>query len=572
MHGEEEQDRPSSRLANAAIAYHPDSHVADRPKVMGRHSAGAGFLGGFLSHAEVDAFRFQVGSARHREHLKTQLAAVLPLRRPAEAIAFHRVDRLEAVGALQLPDPAMAEAAWIRRGRGDRAYSLCGLTHTISSVAALEAFGQLLIAPLQPWDALICTSRCVRDEVRSMLEGYAEYLGGRTGRAPPVAIRLPVIPLGVGTSRYTDDPARRASLRARIGAAEEDVVILFLGRLSFHAKANPLPLVLAAERAASRTARRLHVLFVGQFPNALQERAFKGLGGFSSNVGVHFLSGADRALVDEAWRGADVFASLSDNVQESFGLTVIEAMAAGLPVLASDWDGYRDTVRDGVTGILVPTLFAPAGVGAGLAEKHRAGRETYDHYIGAVALGTAVDVEAAGAALARLADDQALRMRMGEAGRTAARERFDWKHVVRAHQELWAELADIRRGSPGLGVRGEGEPAHPLHRDPFALFAAHPSRSMTLADRVGLDNPSELDGLFKTRLAVHGNHDLLLSEPEIRTLVERIGAGSPSVGDLAEGLDPDPLRRLLGTLTWLAKFGVVRVEASPEAPAGAQDG
>ena len=61
------------------------------------------------------------------------------------------------------------------------------------------------------------------------------------------------------------------------------------------------------------------------------------------------------------WSAADVFTSLSDNIQESFGLTPIEAMASGLPVLVSDWDGYRDTVTHGAEGLVVPTVMPPAG-------------------------------------------------------------------------------------------------------------------------------------------------------------------------------------------------------------------
>ena len=41
-----------------------------------------------------------------------------------------------------------------------------------------------------------------------------------------------------------------------------------------------------------------------------------------------------------------------DNAQETFGLAVAEAMAAGLPLVASDWSGYRDLVRDGIDGYL----------------------------------------------------------------------------------------------------------------------------------------------------------------------------------------------------------------------------
>ena len=45
--------------------------------------------------------------------------------------------------------------------------------------------------------------------------------------------------------------------------------------------------------------------------------------------------------------------SLSDNIQETFGLTPLEAMASGIPVIVSDWDGYRSTVRDNKDGFRI---------------------------------------------------------------------------------------------------------------------------------------------------------------------------------------------------------------------------
>ena len=60
----------------------------------------------------------------------------------------------------------------------------------------------------------------------------------------------------------------------------------------------------------------------------------------------------------QALAAADVAVSLVDNAQETFGLAVAEAMAAGLPLVVSDWSGYRDLVRDGIDGYLIPSAWA----------------------------------------------------------------------------------------------------------------------------------------------------------------------------------------------------------------------
>ena len=549
-------------LGDAVIAYHPEHHSFDGPGLKGRHSAGAGFLRGFIEHAEVDRLHFLVAGPAERESLKARLLALGRPHRPVEAISPDRADRLGAVGTLQLADVTLSSAAWSRRAHGERAYSLCGLTHSISSVTALEEFGRYLTAPVQPWDALICTSRAVQREVGAVLQHYAEYLASRLGAAPREHLRLPVIPLGVRTADYAQDEGLRAAFRARLDADPDDVVVLFLGRLSATSKANPTPLVMAADRAARRTARRLRVVFVGQFPNTVQEGVYTGVAAFAPGLPVHFLSGAESEIVDQAWRGADVFASLSDNVQESFGLTVVEAMAAGLPVVASDWDGYRDTVRDGATGFLIPTVLAPAGSGEDLAALHGAGSMSYDQYVSGVSLATAVDIDAAADALVRLAEDPELRARMGAAGRAAARDHYDWRHVVRSHQELWAELAEMRGSGQGLGPMNAHEPAHPLHRDPFSLFSAHPSRFIAADDLVVIDDPSHLERLLESRLSSVGAGALLLPPKGIRALVGRLGETPARVAALTEHLTVEDHRRALRTLAWLMKFGVVRVERS----------
>ena len=178
-----------------------------------------------------------------------------------------------------------------------------------------------------------------------------------------------------------------------------------------------------------------------------------------------------------AWFAADIFVSFADNVQESFGLTPIEAMAAGLPVVVSDWNGYRDSVRDGVDGFRIPTIMPPPGMGEGLAFIYAAGYAPYDTMVGGAAQITAVHLSAAANALVKLIEDPELRRRMGAAGRKRARETYDWPVIVRAYQRLWNELADgpflrargsTARQGPRDTPAGDGS-IHPVPRIPYPV-------------------------------------------------------------------------------------------------------
>ena len=146
-----------------------------------------------------------------------------------------------------------------------------------------------------------------------------------------------------------------------------------------------------------------------------------------------------------------------DNIQETFGLAPVEAMAAGLPVVVSDWDGYRYTVRDGQEGFLVPTLGSPGGApGELLAHLHSLELETYQTYVGAVAQHTAVHVGRAADALVALAESPELRARMGAAGQARAQALFDWPVVVGQVNTLFSELAERRAQAVRAGERLAG--------------------------------------------------------------------------------------------------------------------
>ena len=132
-------------------------------------------------------------------------------------------------------------------------------------------------------------------------------------------------------------------------------MILFLGRLSFHSKAHPLPLYRALERLS--TEHELVLLECGHMFNPSIAEAYEQLEKRFPGLTLRRLGGLVPASDEEknlALAAADIFCSPADNLQETFGLSVLEAMASSLPVVASDWNGYRDLVVHGSTGFLVP--------------------------------------------------------------------------------------------------------------------------------------------------------------------------------------------------------------------------
>jgi len=396
--------RDRSPPENAVIFHHPDAVETDREMLMGRHAAGEGFLKGFVENSGVDKFFCQSLEDDHAKDFARRVTAFDDDNRECVAVSLGAMGSLEEVpDILWIPGPSLGIYAWRRRLSGPaRNYSICGLNHTIASDTVMDGLGELLTAPVQPWDAVICTSQAVKTAIKRLLDNWGDYLGRKAGGRLKAEFQLPVIPLGVDCRRFDLTEATQGSrftIRRGLGIEDDDVAVLFFGRLSFHAKAHPLPMYQALETAAQRTGKRIHLLQTGWFANEGIEREFRaGLHQFAPSINGIFLDGRDPSVRSNVWFAADIFTSLSDNIQESFGLTPIEAMAAGLPSVVSDWNGYKDTVRHGEDGFRVPTWMPLAESGADLSLSLESSMDpstkdrAYNHYCGIISQSTAVDV------------------------------------------------------------------------------------------------------------------------------------------------------------------------------------
>jgi phosphatidylinositol alpha-mannosyltransferase len=226
----------------------------------------------------------------------------------------------------------------------------------------------------------------------------------------------------------------RIDRRLAVSEAARDSVVSRLGEAPVEIVPNGTDVARfgTAERAAVPAGR--HLLFVGRleprkgFPVALD--AFQRLAGRFPDLRLLVVGdGEDRAMVDalppavrdrvelrgrvgddalpSCYRAADVFVAPALR-GESFGIVLVEAMAAGRPIVASDISGYRDVVRHGREGLLVPP-----GDSAALAD-----------------------------AVAALLDDPARARSFGAAGARRA-ARYDWRVIVDRLETIYRDLAAV---------------------------------------------------------------------------------------------------------------------------------
>jgi phosphatidylinositol alpha-mannosyltransferase len=222
-----------------------------------------------------------------------------------------------------------------------------------------------------------------------MLPHYAAKLHGRI--AVSAAARhfvdrffpgdYKVIPNGVNVGRY-----QRAVPIARWQDGTPN--LLFVGRLEDR---KGLPHLLKAFRLIRKSGLEARLLVVGSGPQERESRRYVMTRGLQN---VEFLGRVSDSEKAQLFKTADVFVSPATG-RESFGIVLLEAMAAGAPIVCSDIHGYKGVVQRGRQAILVPPH----------------------------------DAKALAAGITELLVDPALRARLGASGQERAQQ-FSWERVT----------------------------------------------------------------------------------------------------------------------------------------------
>ena len=228
--------------------------------------------------------------------------------------------------------------------------------------------------------------------------------------------RIAVIPLGVDLDDFR--PRSQAQARAALGFDEDERLLLAVGRIE--------PLkgfdILIRALAEMTERERVTLVVIGGDERAAAE--FARLRAIAGEVGVdgrvRFLGAVPHERIADYYDAADVV--VVPSFYESFGLVALEAMASGVPVVASRVGGLTSTVADGRTGYLVPWRCPEP-----FAEK--------------------IDL---------LLANGALRESLGAAGRRSM-ERYAWGKIAAALLELYSEV--LSQHAPATAAPATAAPA-----------------------------------------------------------------------------------------------------------------
>jgi phosphatidylinositol alpha-mannosyltransferase len=267
---------------------------------------------------------------------------------------------------------------------------------TARSDLPFRLFRHMLLPLFQRIDRPLAVSTPAREYVARQFPGSVE-----------------VVPNGVDVERF------RPGL-PRLERFDDGVPnILFVGR---HDPRKGLPDLMAAGQILAREGLDFRFVIVGD--GRLRPRAERMSHGLLDGR-VHFEGRVSNVRLPRYYASADIFCSPARG-GESFGMVLLEAMASGVPVVASDIPGFRSVLTPGLEGIATPPR----------------------------------DPRALAFALQSLLADREARLRMGANGLATSR-RYTWPLVVTRLEEIYHSLASgsgrVATGPPGAADDPQGD-------------------------------------------------------------------------------------------------------------------
>jgi glycosyltransferase involved in cell wall biosynthesis len=413
-------------------------------------------------------------------------------------------------------------------------WPITAVTHSLTGRQSIDHAVRVCKAGMAAYDSVFCTSQDGRQAMSEIFQ-LASSIAGSSFQG-----HLDCLPLGIDDD-LLNMRGNRMQSREQMRIPQEAVVILMLGRITPMQKMDLAPVLSALARLVLPQSSRPVCLVIGGGADSqnlkllqgmIQEHALEKITRIRANF-------SDQAKAD-ILAAADIFLSVSDNHQETFGLSILEAQAYALPAIASRFDGYKDLIQEGVDGFLIDTYGCVADP---IAEFF----DLMDPDIAELfeAQKIAFDSEQLAARLIDLIHDDALRAAMGEKGRKKVEQEFAFSRIIARYQDRWDELF-LEAAKAGI-PKAEGLS---FQADQSRIFGHYVSRTVQPADFV-VAKPAE------SLCSSYNEVRTLLNGDQLKALLHE--ARTPiRTQDLLAKMDLPP-ERVWFMILWLLKNDRLRI-------------
>ncbi len=449
-------------------------------------------------------------------------------------------------------NPFIGNLSYLRSEFSGFNFPVTGTAHTISYHFVLVDLFLTFASRIQPFDSIVCTSRAQKKALAELFLIASENLKSSLGVEPSYGGRLDIIPFGVDSVLY--HPRDKEDLRNQLELPKEKLIILWVGRFSAYDKVDLCPLLLVFKEILEKEADVV-LLLAGDDKHkyAGKVKVFADELGIADKIII--MTDPPLKLVPLLYSACDIFLAPSDNLQETFGLVVIEAMASGLPVVVSDFDGYRELVIHNETGFVVPTYWAKCDQMINSAAPLSSWLLSHLYLSQSIC----VDFTKMREYVLVLVENPELRRKMGEAGRKRVLENYDWHIIIKQYEELWRELSQEAKGVEQIQSGALFKPQY------FRAFKHYTTSLLDEESEINLsERGKDLLGEKAKPVDFYAEMGVLLNPGVMEGVIVTLGEGGwMKVGNVVRKMEEVygiASEMAIYQIMWMMKYGVLEAK------------
>ena len=377
-----------------------------------------------------------------------------PQRPPLPGMGLDRCNELDILHSFE-PSPLN----WVQQ-RGLAAHRALILSSTLDHwhAAAMQSY---VLGNFHTHDLLFCASQAAAESVKRLWKLETAKLQRRFGALQHLP-RLPhiqAISAGLPLNPAPFNDADRIAARTTLKIAPGDIVIVQAGRVDPAHGFDPTVLYRVVAEVQKRITGRVQIVdccsFSDEPAKQAADRAARDLGLLIRRSDINRPEFFLRCLA-----AADIYAGLQLNLHMGFDNLHLQAMAAGLACVLSDWGAHRDDLAAPQSGFLVPTRITHKSALPTSLQNHAPSWSEL----------ACIDFDQAVEAFASLCTHSSLRSTLGQHAQTHAGDTHHWTSVLARYQAGWAH--QYKNKQPNQRPAKSGDPAQAALSDIYRPFAS----------------------------------------------------------------------------------------------------